>query len=447
MIVLTLEPGEDEKLAEGAPGLQRKYGMPIDPAPYARPFSSEPACRAVVAARVNAPGAEEALLRRLRVRTMLGGLLDDPGLLGGRGRGRRPRPGRLAAGARMRRSRSRCAPTSTAARSPRARRAARSTTSSAARREERRYTAPSYEIVRSEAAHLRDPGFNPIEAYEAAMAQPRPDLARRPSRSRSSRCSRGRASRWRRPRSSRSCRSTRPRPAPRSPRRATPMPAGADFYWTLRGEWAVPHAGVPPWTASCGDRRRRVRPRPRRDRVGRGRRPREHGSRGGRRRPTRPAAPRPAPRDAHARPGRPLQGPRRRLPRPRAGPRHGEPTGGDAKVRRVRATGRGTFALAFSGVQACGGVEGVARGSRGSHASFQFSTSPAEPNPAYRTLEAGRTPAARRRARSASPPGRPRCSPSRCSGRRPARPGTPGRRCTGSSARRAARASPGPART
>ena len=50
------------------------------------------------------------------------------------------------------------------------------------------------------------------------------------------------------------------------------------------------------------------------------------------------------------------------------------PTGGDAKVRRVRATGRGTFALAFSGVQACGGVEGVAAGSRGSHASFQFSS-------------------------------------------------------------------------
>ena len=29
--------------------------MPIDPAPYPRPASSEPACRAVVAARLNAP--------------------------------------------------------------------------------------------------------------------------------------------------------------------------------------------------------------------------------------------------------------------------------------------------------------------------------------------------------------------------------------------------------
>jgi hypothetical protein len=43
-------------------------------------------------------------------------------------------------------------------------------------------------------------------------------------------------------------------------------------------------------------------------------------------------------------------------------------------VRRVRATGHGAFALAFAGVQPCGGLEGVAAGSRGSHASFQFSS-------------------------------------------------------------------------
>ena len=60
MIVLTLEEGEAEKLAEGAPGLQAKYGMPIDPAPYPRPASSEPACRAVVAARLHAPGRAAA---------------------------------------------------------------------------------------------------------------------------------------------------------------------------------------------------------------------------------------------------------------------------------------------------------------------------------------------------------------------------------------------------
>src|SRR4029077_17579926 len=62
MIVLTDgDRREAEGLAEGAPNLQRLYGMPIDPAPRARPASSETACRAVIAARLFAPAAEEAL--------------------------------------------------------------------------------------------------------------------------------------------------------------------------------------------------------------------------------------------------------------------------------------------------------------------------------------------------------------------------------------------------
>lgn len=81
MIAATREPGEAERLAEGAPGLQRRYGMPIDPRPYARPASSEPACRTVVAARLHAPERTQALLRRLRVRVMQGGLLDDRALI------------------------------------------------------------------------------------------------------------------------------------------------------------------------------------------------------------------------------------------------------------------------------------------------------------------------------------------------------------------------------
>jgi hypothetical protein len=43
MIVLTLDPDEPAKLADGARGLQRKYGMPNDPRPNPREFSSEPA--------------------------------------------------------------------------------------------------------------------------------------------------------------------------------------------------------------------------------------------------------------------------------------------------------------------------------------------------------------------------------------------------------------------
>src|SRR4051794_31544563 len=81
MIVLTRDPGEAPKLAEGAPTLQRLHGMPIDPRPYAREFSSELACRAFVAVRERDPAAADRFLRRLRVRAMLGGLLDDPELI------------------------------------------------------------------------------------------------------------------------------------------------------------------------------------------------------------------------------------------------------------------------------------------------------------------------------------------------------------------------------
>jgi hypothetical protein len=50
------------------------------------------------------------------------------------------------------------------------------------------------------------------------------------------------------------------------------------------------------------------------------------------------------------------------------------PTGRAAIVRRVRASRRGAFVLAFARVRACRGVQGTATGSRGSLASFQFSS-------------------------------------------------------------------------
>ena len=137
MIVLTLEPGEAEKLASGASGLQARYGMPIHPFPSARPASSEPACRAVVAARLHAPGSEGRLLRALRARTMSGGLLDDPQLIAAAARDAGLDPDQLA-------------------------------------------TAQASTCL---------PGFTPVEAYEAAIANLDP----------------------------------------------VATPAGADTYWTLRG--------------------------------------------------------------------------------------------------------------------------------------------------------------------------------------------------------------------
>jgi predicted DsbA family dithiol-disulfide isomerase len=179
MIVLTLEPGEADKLAQGAPGLQRRFGMPIDPSPHARPASSEPACRSVVAARLHAPEREEPLLRRLRVRTMAGGLLDDPETLDGAARDAGLVPDELTAW---------CATDEVAA-ALREDAAVSRSPSEAARaldhklggpREERRYTAPSYEL-RAGDATFSLPGFNGVEAYEAAIANLAPGLPRRPA--------------------------------------------------------------------------------------------------------------------------------------------------------------------------------------------------------------------------------------------------------------------------
>jgi 2-hydroxychromene-2-carboxylate isomerase len=179
LIVLTLEEGEAEKLAAGAPNLQRMYGMPIDPAPYPRPSSSEPACRAVVAARVHAPAALDLLLRRLRVRRMLGGLLDDPALIAAAAEDAGLDPAELERWCATPEVEAELQADIAASRAP----------SAAARAldhklggppSERRYTAPSYEIARPDTGATASlPGFQPVEVYEAAIANLAPELVRR----------------------------------------------------------------------------------------------------------------------------------------------------------------------------------------------------------------------------------------------------------------------------
>jgi 2-hydroxychromene-2-carboxylate isomerase len=177
MIVLTLEPGEAEKLAEGAPGLQRLYGMPIDPRPYPRPASSEPACRAVVAARLRAPASAEPLLRRLRMRVMTGGLLDDPELIAAAAEDVGLDAAELARWCAEEEVEAALRADIQAARDPLP--AARALDHKlGGPRERRRYTAPSYELRRGGTV-VAVPGFNPVEAYEAAIANLAPELPRR----------------------------------------------------------------------------------------------------------------------------------------------------------------------------------------------------------------------------------------------------------------------------
>jgi 2-hydroxychromene-2-carboxylate isomerase len=233
MIVLTLEPGEAEKLAEGAPGLQRRYGMPIDPVPYPRPASSEPACRAVVAARLHAPAAEAALLRRIRVLVMAGGLIDEPELLAQAAGDAGLDPASVAAWSASPAVDDALRADIDAARSPS--RAARALDHKlGGPRTQRRYTAPSYEISNlSTGSTASIPGFNPAEVYETAIANLAPELDRR-ARPASVEAVLG----WAReplatvevaavagldPSATRAALS----------KVARPIPAGAEFYWTL----------------------------------------------------------------------------------------------------------------------------------------------------------------------------------------------------------------------
>jgi predicted DsbA family dithiol-disulfide isomerase len=174
LIVLTREPGEAEKLAQGAPGLQRTYGMPIDPAPRSRPACSEPACRAVVAVRLHSPEREGALLRRLQVLTMQGALLDDPAVISAAVTAVGLDPDTVARWSDSDAVIGALEDDVAAARrpAPAARALDHKLGGPAA---ERRYSAPSYVI-----ADIAIPGFNPIETYETAIANVAPDLPRRP---------------------------------------------------------------------------------------------------------------------------------------------------------------------------------------------------------------------------------------------------------------------------
>ena len=158
--------------------LQLLYGMPIDWRERLWGAATIHACRAVVAARLRWPDRAGALLRRLRVLTMAGALLDDSDTL------------ELAAGQAglpVAELAAYCAEPEVEAALRQDMREARDPSPAARAQdyklagpsEERRYTCPSYEMVGG-GMRLDLPGFRPIEAYEAALANLEPALTRRP---------------------------------------------------------------------------------------------------------------------------------------------------------------------------------------------------------------------------------------------------------------------------
>ena len=175
MIVLTLEPGEAEKLAEGAAGLQRRYGMPIDPAPVPaagvlRAGLPRVRRRAAERARGRGPAAapparaRDARRAARRARADRGGGRRCGSRSGRAGALERDRRGRAGAAGRHRRGP--VAGAGGARARPQARRPGRAAALHRAELRDRRRSSV--------------PGFNPVEAYETAIANLAPDLTRRP---------------------------------------------------------------------------------------------------------------------------------------------------------------------------------------------------------------------------------------------------------------------------
>ena len=168
-----------ERQAQSFERIAKDHGMPIDTSERPRMAATLPACRAVVAARLHAPERERMLLRRLRVRNFSGELLDEPETIAGAAEDAGLDPEQLdgwVAGEDV----------EEALRDDMAR--AREPIPAARVLDEklanwsggRRYTCPSYEIVReSDGVRIAVPGFQPFGVYDVVLANLVPDVPRR----------------------------------------------------------------------------------------------------------------------------------------------------------------------------------------------------------------------------------------------------------------------------
>jgi predicted DsbA family dithiol-disulfide isomerase len=186
MVVLSDDPSDYEskgltpqKMAEGAAKIARDHGMPIDTSVRPRLHATAPACRAIVAARVHAPEAEDPLLRAFRVRNFSGQLLDEPETLEGAANDAGLDPDELRGWMQDGAVEDALNEDRAAAREPIP--AARVLDEKLANWSGgRRYTCPSYEIIRrSDGVRIAVPGFQPFAAYDVVLANLVPGTERR----------------------------------------------------------------------------------------------------------------------------------------------------------------------------------------------------------------------------------------------------------------------------
>jgi predicted DsbA family dithiol-disulfide isomerase len=167
-----------EVLAGAFAMIGREHKMPIDTSVPERMAASVPACRAVVAARLNDAERMPALLRALRVRTFRGELLDAQETLDGAATDAGIDPAALRGWIEEPATQAALDEDMAAARQP---------TPAALVQDERladwsggrRYTCPSYELESAEGARLSAPGFQPFRVYDMATANLLPGAERR----------------------------------------------------------------------------------------------------------------------------------------------------------------------------------------------------------------------------------------------------------------------------
>lgn len=167
-----------ERLSAAYRSISRDHGMPIDTSVRPRMAATLPACRAVVAARLNDRPRMRALLRGLRVRTFRGELLDEQETIDGAARDAGIDPADLARWTADPATGEALAEDMAAARRP---------LPAALVLDERlanwsggrRYTCPSYEIERlDDGVRIAVPGFQPFAAYDVIMANLVPGVRR-----------------------------------------------------------------------------------------------------------------------------------------------------------------------------------------------------------------------------------------------------------------------------
>jgi predicted DsbA family dithiol-disulfide isomerase len=168
-----------ERQSQAFRSIALDHGMPIDTRVRPRMSATVPACLAVVATERQAPGAVRTLLRRLRVRHFAGELLDEPSTLAGAAADAGISASQLDAWMADPEAEAALVEDMRAAREPLP--AARVLDHKLANWSGgRRYTCPSYEIVRlSDGVRIAVPGFQPFSVYDVILANLVPGLDRR----------------------------------------------------------------------------------------------------------------------------------------------------------------------------------------------------------------------------------------------------------------------------